>query len=100
MARAADDRGGRQRALVNRLMRRSLLRISADMQRSSPVFIVGEARSGTSILYRTLQKHSSFRPRQTNLAETNIFAHLRRTFMFGQSYPETLRQFMLDDMVA
>ena len=70
------------------------------MKRSSPVFIVGEARSGTSILYRTLQKHSSFRPREVNLAETNIFAHLRRTFMFDQTYPETLRQFMLGDRRA
>jgi len=75
----------------------SLFEISAEARRSSPVFIVGEARSGTSILYRTLQKHSSFRPTQTNLAETNIFVHLRRTFMFGQTYPETLRQFMLGD---
>jgi hypothetical protein len=70
------------------------------MKRSSPVFIVGEARSGTSILYRTLQKHSSFRPSEVNLAETNIFAHLRRTFMFDQTYPETLRQFMLGDRRA
>ncbi len=70
------------------------------MKRSDPVFIVGEARSGTSILYRTLQKHSSFRPRQTNLAETNIFAHLRRTFMFSQVYPDTLQQFMLRDAQA
>jgi hypothetical protein len=70
------------------------------MKRSSPVFIVGEARSGTSILYRTLQKHSSFRPSEVNLAETNIFVHLRRTFMFDQTYPETLRQFMLGDRRA
>jgi hypothetical protein len=67
------------------------------MKHSRPVFIVGEARSGTSILYRTLQKHSSFRPKKTNLAETNIFVHLRRTFMFNHDYPETLRQFMLGD---
>jgi hypothetical protein len=78
----------------------SLLEISAEMKRSSPVFIVGEARSGTSILYRTLQKHSSFRPSEVNLAETNIFVHLRRTFMFDQTYPETLRQFMLGDRRA
>jgi len=74
-----------------------LLEVSAEIKRSRPVFIVGEARSGTSILYRTLQKHSSFRPREVNLAETNIFAHLRRTFMFDHTYPETLRQFMLGD---
>jgi hypothetical protein len=78
----------------------SLLWVSAEMKRSNPVFIVGEARSGTSILYRTLQKHSSFRPSEVNLAETNIFVHLRRTFMFDQTYPETLRQFMLGDRRA
>jgi hypothetical protein len=76
---------------------RELLRISAEMKRSRPVFIVGEARSGTSILYRTLQKHSSFRPAAPNLVETEIFADLRRTFMFRPGYPEPLVRFMLDD---
>ncbi len=76
---------------------RELLSISAEMKRSRPVFIVGEARSGTSILYRTLQKHPSFRPRTPNLVETEIFAHLRRTFMFRPGYPPPLVRFMLDD---
>jgi hypothetical protein len=76
---------------------RRLLAISATMKGSSPVFIVGEARSGTSILYRTLQRHSSFRPLRTNLVETEIFSHLRRTFLFGTTYPESLIRFMLDD---
>jgi hypothetical protein len=67
------------------------------MQAASPVFIVGEARSGSSLLYRTLQKHPSFRPKTQNLVETEIFAHLRRTFMFTPEYPGTLRRFMLDD---
>lgn len=30
---------------------------------AEPVFIVGEARSGTSLLYRSLQNHSAFKPR-------------------------------------
>ena len=77
-----------------------LLTISAEMKVSRPVFIVGEARSGTSILYRTLQKHSSFRPLRANLVETEIFSHLRRTFMFGPSYPGSLVRFMLDDEAA
>ena len=76
---------------------RELLRISAEMKRSRPVFIVGEARSGTSILYRTLQKHSSFRPLRPNLVETEIFAQLRRTFLFRSGYPPTLVRFMLED---
>jgi hypothetical protein len=76
---------------------RDLFRISAEVKASSPVFIVGEARSGTSILYRTLQKHPSFRPRTPSLVETEIFAHLRRTFMFAPGYPEPLVRFMLDD---
>jgi hypothetical protein len=76
-----------------------LLKISAEMKTSRPVFIVGEARSGTSILYRTLQKHPTFRPLEPDLTETEIFSHLRRTFMFGKSYPESLSKFMLHDEV-
>ncbi len=40
-----------------------------------PVFIVGVPRSGTSVVYRTIQKLPSFRPRQPhlNLTETRIF---------------------------
>jgi hypothetical protein len=76
---------------------RHLLKISAEMKASRPVFIVGEARSGTSILYRTLQKHPSFRPLEPDLTETEIFSHLRRTFMFSTSYPKSLSKFMLND---
>lgn len=75
----------------------SLVKTSAEMRAARPVFIVGHPRSGTSILYRTLQKHSSFRPLEPNLVETEIFSHLRRTFMFGASYPPSLIRFMLDD---
>lgn len=67
------------------------------MKASRPVFIVGQPRSGTSILYRTLQKHSSFRPLEPNLVETEIFSHLRRTFIFGMSYPDSLIRFMLNN---
>jgi hypothetical protein len=79
---------------------RELLTISSEMKASRPVFIVGEARSGTSILYRTLQKHPSFRPVEPNLVETEIFSLLRRTFMFGPSYPGPLIRFMLNDQSA
>jgi hypothetical protein len=77
-----------------------LLAISAQMKSSEPVFIVGEARSGTSILYRTLQKHTSFRPRETSLVETDIFSLLRRTFMFSPTYPDSLIRYMLNDRVS
>jgi hypothetical protein len=76
---------------------RELLRISRRMKAASPVFIVGEARSGTSLLYRTLQKHPSFRPKMQNLVETEAFAHLRRTFLFSSTYPDSLRRYMLND---
>ncbi|MDP9022182.1 MAG: sulfotransferase [Actinomycetota bacterium] len=77
-----------------------LLAASRAMRAASPVFIVGEARSGTSILYRTLQKHPSFRPRTPNLVETDVFSHLRRTFLFTPTYPPNLVHFMLDDRDA
>jgi hypothetical protein len=79
---------------------RSLLRVSREMKRRSPVFIVGEARSGTSILYRTLQKHSSFRPRKFSLVETQVFSYLHRAVLFGSSPPQPLRRFMLEDAAA
>lgn len=76
---------------------RRLLGISREMRAARPVFIVGEARSGTSILYRTLMKHPSFRSHHANLVETDILAHRRRVFMFGRSYPVSLRRYMLEN---
>ena len=64
---------------------------------ASPVFIVGEARSGTSILYRTLQKHSAFAPRRQSLVETEMFAHLPRAFLFSRTYPDPWIRFFLED---
>lgn len=63
----------------------------------APVFIVGEARSGTSILYRTLQKHSTFAPKRQSLVETEVFAHLPRAFLFNRTYPEAWIRFFLED---
>jgi hypothetical protein len=92
--------GGTQivRELVFRV--KDVLRISSEMALRSPVFIIGEARSGTSILYRTLQKHPAFRPREIDLTETHIFDLIRRTFMFRPDYPEPLRRYMLYDASA
>lgn len=78
----------------------SLLRVSSRMKRASPVFIVGEARSGTSLLYRLLQQHPSFRPYRINLVETHIFGQLRRAFLFKTRPPETLVRYMLGDAAA
>ncbi|NEO98671.1 MAG: sulfotransferase [Symploca sp. SIO2E9] len=56
------------------------------MKHESPVFIVGAARSGTSILYRTLQRHSSFKPQKykhkdgVELTESNIFKSPYNTY--------------------
>jgi len=71
--------------------------ISRRMKAASPVFIVGAARSGTSILFRTLQKHSSFRPREVNLEETKLLDHVNASHRFTPEGPEALRRFMLDD---
>jgi hypothetical protein len=79
---------------------RELWRVSGAMREANPVFIVGEARSGTSLLYRALQKHPSFRPRTQNLVETDPFSHVRRTFMFSRTYPEPWIRFMLNDETA
>ena len=74
--------------------------ISAAMRVARPVFIVGEARSGTSILYRTLQKHPAFAPRVPSLVETEMFAHLPRAFLFSATYPRPWIRFLLDDEAA
>ena len=51
---------------------RATVRGAARALSSAPVFIVGEARSGTSLLYRSLQSHSAFRPRVgINLGESH-----------------------------
>lgn len=73
---------------------------TADLTVTRPVFIIGEARSGTSLLYRTLQKHPSFRPRELNLAEADLLTHARRAILFSDGYPEPFIRFMLADRAA
>lgn len=64
----------------------NLAKISLLMQDESPVFIVGAPRSGTSILYRTLQQHSSFQPKNVHnssgveLTESNVFKDPYNTY--------------------
>jgi len=71
--------------------------VSETMKSESPVFIVGAPRSGTSLLYRILQRHSSFRPRQLNLEETDIFQHLWRLPFVRGNDPASLFHYMLED---
>jgi hypothetical protein len=56
------------------------------MEESRPVFIVGMARSGTSMIYRTLQHHSSFRLAQRlsgfELTESSVFTQSSSAFQF------------------
>jgi hypothetical protein len=49
---------------------REAVRVSRAARSDRPVFIVGEPRSGTSILYRCLQLHPSFTTKQMNLVES------------------------------
>lgn len=70
------------------------------MKHESPVFIVGAPRSGTSILYRTLQRHPSFKPQkcksEVNLAESFVF---QSPYMNYGGYSNTNQafQYMLSD---
>lgn len=71
-------------------------------RRMRPVFIVGAPRSGSSLLYRTLQHHPSFRCANAedgmNLHETDIVAHLYNLPWFKREQPRTLWGYMLKDV--
>lgn len=77
--------------------RSSLVEISRRMRASDPVFIVGEARSGSTILYRTLLKHPDFEPRVENLQESSFIIQAPAAATFGPGQPRNLRRFLLDD---
>lgn len=74
-----------------------LFEISRRMKRSLPVFIVGEARSGSTILYRTLLKHPAFKPREENLQESSFIVQAPDAFRFGSNDPRNLQKFLLED---
>ena len=78
-------------------MTRSLRQISRDARRLSPVFIIGEARSGSSMLYRILLRHSSFAPRRETLQETSLIRQAPLAYGFDGQNPANLRRYMLDD---
>lgn len=54
-----------------------------NMQLDSPVFIMGLARSGTSIMYRALQMHTSFKP--SNL-QRYPYVELKESKVFRNPY--------------
>ena len=67
------------------------------MRDESPVFIVGAPRSGTSLLYRILQRHSAFRPKRLSLEEAHLFEHLWRLPAVRGRSPASLFNYMLRD---
>ncbi len=70
----------------------SLYKISEQMKQESPVFIVGVPRSGTTILYRTIQQHINFsiansnQPSKVQLSETSVFKNPYNTYANQESY--------------
>jgi hypothetical protein len=60
-------------------MNSKIFEISNTMKEESPVFIMGIPRSGTTLLYRILQHHTSFKPHSckdksgVNLVESAVF---------------------------
>jgi hypothetical protein len=69
-------------------------------KRLRPVFIVGEARSGTSLLFRLLQQQPAFGPTPPQLSET---AFMRRLLSPGDLDDQScwkLRTYLLDDAGA
>lgn len=67
---------------------------SINAWRARPVFIVGEARSGTSLLYRMLQRHPSFHPAAgLHLVESHAMELLPGTVHDGEPAPWSLVTF-------
>lgn len=76
----------------------TLLSISRLERDTSPVFIVGEARSGSTILYRVLQKHSAFRGPKENLQESKIMTSIDElASVLGPQQPKSMFRYMADE---
>ena len=61
----------------------NLNEISKIAKDCSPAFIIGEARSGSTLLNRTLELHSSFRPKKIELHESKLFSYTNRSYQFS-----------------
>jgi Sulfotransferase family len=77
--------------------RMGLLQISCAARRISPVFIIGEARSGSSMLYRTLLRHPAFAPRAETLQESSFIRQAPLAYRFDAGHPSNMRRYMLSD---
>jgi hypothetical protein len=66
---------------------------------ASPVFIVGEARSGTSILFRSLLAHPAFAIRDVNLVESFFVQRLVEHATVERGIAPELEEYLLDDRV-
>jgi hypothetical protein len=77
----------------------NLIQISKEMRNDLPVFIVGHPRSGTTLLYRTLQKLAAFHPKQINAVETKLLAYSSLSFAFRDTKPPNMWNYMLMDRV-
>ncbi len=70
----------------------------------APVFIVGPPRSGTSLLFRSLQQHDDFRPRNaawaSDVSETKLFQCPRGSFDERAANYLPARHFLLEDESA
>lgn len=77
--------------------RPQLSSISRQMRAAEPVFIVGEARSGSTLLLHTLLKHPRFAPREENLQESSFIVHAPATACLFEDPPRSLRRFLLED---
>lgn len=62
----------------------------------NPVFITAHPRSGTSLLYRTLLKHSAFSPKELCMEETKIFRYPQLALL-EESKMKSLKKYMLND---
>ena len=69
-----------------------LAMISKKMKHEPFTFIVGDQRSGTTMLYRTLQKHSAFRPKNINLVEVRMWTYSCRSYLLKDEFDHPTEQ--------
>lgn len=76
----------------------NLLEISSKMLSTKPAFIVGGGRSGSSLLFKVLQKHSAFQPKAINLSETSVFSFANRVYTLGnEPFQGRMQRYMMED---